>query len=133
MIRSIVASFVCHRIDVLPVAHDRDAVRDLGKLLEPMGDVDDAHPLVAQLADDAEEFLDFRLGERRRRLIHDEHLGVEGERLGDLDHLLFGNGQVSNFGAGSSFRCMEAKSAWVLALIFFSFSMKRTPWRGSAR
>ena len=31
--------------------------------------------------------------ERRRRLVHDQHAGVVGQRLGDLDHLLLGDGQ----------------------------------------
>ena len=44
--------------------------------------------------DDDEEVVDLLGGERRGRLIHDEHPRVGGERLGDLDHLLLGDRQV---------------------------------------
>ena len=80
-------------IDVAAVAHDRDAVGDLLQLLQAVGDVDDAHALTAQLASDAEELVDLRIGQRGRRLVHDQDGGVERERLGDLDHLLLGDGQ----------------------------------------
>jgi len=53
--------------------------------------MDDADSLIAQLADSAKQLVDLRLGQRRGRLIHDQHLGVERERLGDLHHLLLGD------------------------------------------
>ena len=59
-----------------------------------MGDVDHARLGRAEPTDQLEQHLDFGVVERRGRLVHDEHLGVEGERLRDLDHLLAGDGEV---------------------------------------
>ena len=47
----------------------------------------DACAVLAQLPDDAEEFRDFGVVERRGRLVHDQHARVERQRLRDLDHL----------------------------------------------
>ena len=44
--------------------------------------------------------VDFLLGERRGRLVHDEDVGVVGHRLGDLDHLPVGDGEVAHFRLG---------------------------------
>src|SRR5450759_299442 len=82
--------------DVTPVAHDRDPIRDLLELFEAVGDVDDALPLVAQVADDPEELLDLRVGQGGRRLVHDQDGRVVAERLRDLDHLLLGDRQRAN-------------------------------------
>ena len=73
--------------DVPAVAQHRDPVRDPEHFLQPVGDEDHRHPPVAQLAGHPEELLDFMFGERCGRLVHDEHLHVERDRLGDL-HLL---------------------------------------------
>ena len=53
-------------------------------------------PFVAELADDSEQLADLGLGQRRSRLVHDQDRGVEGQRLGDLDHLLLGNREVAD-------------------------------------
>ena len=37
-------------------------------------------------------------GQRRGRLVEDQHAAVERQRLGDLDQLLVGNGEVGNPG-----------------------------------
>ena len=62
-------------------------------LLQEMADVDDAHALRPQAADGREQL--FRVGRREaaRRLVHDEHPGLGQQRAGDLDHLLFGDGE----------------------------------------
>src|SRR4051812_6990777 len=46
-------------VDRAPVAHDRDAVADLVKLVEPVGDVDHADAPGFEPADDPEQGLDF--------------------------------------------------------------------------
>jgi hypothetical protein len=43
-----------------------------------------------------EQGLDLDVVEGRGRLVHDEHPGVEAQRLGDLDHLLPGDGEVTD-------------------------------------
>ena len=46
--------------------------------------------------DEPEQRVDLGVVQRRGRLVHDEHPGVEAERLGDLDHLLPGDGEVAD-------------------------------------
>jgi len=69
------------------VAQDGDPVDDPRHLFQPMRDVDDPHARALELVDDGEEMLGLGLRERGGGLVHDEHLGIERERLGDLDHL----------------------------------------------
>ena len=40
--------------------------------------------------------VDLGVVQRRGRLVHDEHPGVEAQRLGDLDHLLLGDREVAD-------------------------------------
>ena len=61
-----------------------------------MGDEDDAQPLIAQLADDREQGLDLGLGQRRGRLVHDDHARLHRQRARDLDHLLLGDREVAH-------------------------------------
>ena len=82
--------------DRVAVAHDRDLVADPEELVDPVGDVDHRDARVGQAPHDAEEDVDLGVGEDRRRLVEDEHLGVAGERLGDGDLLLLGDGQVAH-------------------------------------
>ena len=77
------------------VAHDRHPLADREDLLEPVGDEQDRGTLRAQCADDLEQPSDLRGGQCCRRLVHHEDPGVERERLGDLHHLLVGDGQSS--------------------------------------
>ncbi len=63
--------------DVLAVAHDRDAIRDLPQLIHLVRDVNNADAMRLQLADDAEQILDFSVIQRRRGLIHDEYARIE--------------------------------------------------------
>ena len=48
-------------------------------------------PRRPQVADDPEQLVDLRVGQRRGRLVHDQDVGVERERPGDLDHLVLGD------------------------------------------
>ena len=81
------------------VAKDGDAVAEGEDFLESMADEEDRDPALAKLADDSEEALDLAGGEGGGRLVHDEDAGVEGERFGDLDELLIGNGEATDGGA----------------------------------
>ena len=80
--------------DVVAVPEDGDPVDDVLELVQPMGDVDDADAPVAQAVDHLEELVDLRLGQGAGWLVHDEHLGILGQGLGDLDHLLLGDGEL---------------------------------------
>ena len=64
-----------------------DAIGDGEYLVEPVGDVDDRHAVVAQSADDTEQVLHLGVAERGGGLVHDDDAGVEAERLRDLDQL----------------------------------------------
>src|SRR5690606_3877303 len=80
--------------DVLAVAQHGDAVGEAPRLLHAVGDVDDPGAGGAQRVDQPEERLDLGVGQGAGGLVHDQHARVEGERLGDLDHLLGGDGEV---------------------------------------
>ena len=64
----------------------RSAERE--ELAEPVRDEDDRDALGAQAPDEPEERLDLILGQRARRLVEDQHAGIDRERPRDLDHLL---------------------------------------------
>ena len=80
------------------VAHDGDFIRNAEDLLHLVRDVNDPAALCPQHVDDAEEMLDFLLGERGGRLIKYDHLGVVRHRLGDLDHLPLRNRHFAHNG-----------------------------------
>ena len=84
----------------LAVAHDRDRVAEGEDLLEAVRDEQHRGAAVAQRPHDAEEPLDLGPGQRRGRLVHDEHARVEAERLGDLDDLLVGDRQAAHRALG---------------------------------
>ena len=71
-----------------PVGQHGHAVADAADLVEAVGDVDDAHALGGEAADDAEERLDLLPVEDRRRLVHDQQADLAGEGAGDRDDLL---------------------------------------------
>jgi hypothetical protein len=79
--------------DVGAVAHDGDAVAEAEDLVEAVGDEEDAAAGVPQAAGDGEQPLHLDTAECRRGLVHDQHAGVEGDGLGDLDDLLVGDGE----------------------------------------
>ena len=81
------------RRDGLAVAQHGDAIGDGKDLLEAVRDVDDADAVRLEQRDDAEQALDLALGQRRRRLVHDDDLRVGADRLGDLDDLLLGHAE----------------------------------------
>ena len=87
------------RRHIAAVAQHRDAVADPADLLHAVGDVDDADAVRLDLVDQGEELLGLAVGERGGRLVEDEHREVGAERLGDLDHLLLGAGQIARHGS----------------------------------
>ena len=78
------------------VSQHRDRVGYQIELLKPMGDEDNRRSLVAQTAYDPEQFLDFRRGKGRSRLVEDQKAEVGGERTSDLDELQFRNRKLGN-------------------------------------
>ena len=82
--------------DEAAIAEHRHLVGDLEQLVHLVGDVDDALALGLQRPDDPEQMLDLALGQRRGRLIHDENVGIVGDRFGDLDHLPAGDRKVAH-------------------------------------
>jgi hypothetical protein len=77
-----------------PVFQHRDAVRDLENLFEPVRDVDNADTGLPQLRDDTKQRARLGFCQRRGRLVEDEQLRVQRERLGNLDHLLLGGRKI---------------------------------------
>ena len=82
--------------DHAAVAHDGDLVGNREDLFHLMGDVDDRRSLAAEATDDFEKVGDLVLGEGRGRLVHDDHLGVIGNRLGHLYGLDLGHGELAD-------------------------------------
>ena len=70
------------------VAQHGDPVADPVELLHPVADVHHREPAVAQPLDHAEQRLDLAGLERRGRLVHDDHPGVDRDGPGEGDHLL---------------------------------------------
>ena len=69
------------------VAQDGDPIRDPVHLVHPVRDVDDRDAPRLQPVDQLEQCLGLVPGEAGRRLVHDQHLGVLGQRLRDLGEL----------------------------------------------
>ena len=82
------------RGDALAVAQHGDAVADAPVLVHAVADIDDADAVALLLLDEREEPLRLAFGERRGRLVQDQHRGLGAERLGDLHHLLLGAGEI---------------------------------------
>ena len=83
-----VVSATFMRRDVLAVAKHGDAVAIVEDLRHAVGDVDDRDAARGEVAHDPEQDLRLALGQRRGRLVEDQHAAVQRQRLGDLDQLL---------------------------------------------
>ena len=75
------------------VAQHRHAIGERHDFLEPVRDVDAADAVGAQGADQREQPRRLDVGERRGRLVEQQHLGARAEGAGDLDQLLLGHPQ----------------------------------------
>ena len=88
--------------DKTAVAQHRIAVADLKDFLEAVGDKNCRYAFALQGADNGEELVDLDPAQGTCRLVHDDELGLHGERAGDLDHLLLGNRKVAHACAGAA-------------------------------
>ena len=79
--------------DDLPVLHHGHAVGDAQHFFEPVRNIDDADALGAQPRDDLVQPFGVLRREHGRRLVEDDDLDLARQRLGDLDHLLMGDGE----------------------------------------
>ena len=86
------------RRDRLAVAQDRRAVGDLGDLSKLVGDDDDGDALIAQAAHEVEELGRVIVVEGGGGLVEDEQTHVLGQRLTDLDKLLFAHAERADLG-----------------------------------
>ncbi len=68
--------------------------------VQAVRDVDNAHSALAQPPDHRKQLVNLAVGQGGRGLVHDQHLGVDGERLGHLDHLLLGHTEVGHDAGG---------------------------------
>ncbi len=87
--------------DVATVAQDGHPVDDVAHLVQPVGDVEHADAARLEVLDDLEQRLGLAFGQRGGRFVEDEYPGVQGQRLGDLHHLLLGHRQLGHRGAGA--------------------------------
>ena len=83
----------CHQPAVAQHGHP---VGNPGDLLQPMADVDEAHALLSQLINLSEEPFCLLAAESGGRLIQNQELGIERQRLRNFDLLLRGDSQGAN-------------------------------------
>ena len=81
--------FKIHACDILPIAHNGHTIDNMLQFFQTVGNIDDPTSLVAELADNAEELVDFFRSQRRSRLVHDKHLRLMQKCFCNLYHLLF--------------------------------------------
>jgi len=74
----------------LSVAKHKIGFANFKNLRHLVGNVDEANALLLQLAHDDEQVFDFPVGQRRRRLVHNNQVALKQKRPGDLHQLLFG-------------------------------------------
>src|SRR3954449_3574025 len=67
--------------DALPKRHDPVAHRE--NVRKPMADQDHGDVRALELADEVENVLDLAYRKSGGRLVHDDELGIEGQRAGD--------------------------------------------------
>ena len=79
--------------DQLAVAQHGDAARNLQHFGEAMADEDDRHALGRERSHDVEQPVGLGLGERGRRLVHENDFGITGERARDGNDLALRDGK----------------------------------------
>jgi hypothetical protein len=80
----------------LPVAHDRDDVRNPEYLVDLVRDEDYRAPARFEIGDNFEQLRHLPLRKRRRRFVHDEDVRLLRHSPRDLDHLPLGNRQIAD-------------------------------------
>ncbi len=86
----------CDLVDDSAVAQHREAVAQLGDLVEPVADEDGRQPVLAQVADDVEEAVGLLARQRGGRLVEDQHRRVAVERAGDHHELLVTGAELAD-------------------------------------
>ncbi len=76
------------------VSQHGDGIRNAKKLFQLVGDIDAGDAMLLERAQDLHELFDLGFGERARRLVEDQYLGVLRQRLGNLGHLPLAHAQV---------------------------------------
>ncbi|MGY4425581.1 hypothetical protein ACVWY2_008030 [Bradyrhizobium sp. JR6.1] len=77
-----------------PVAQHDDAIGTAHDLAEPVRDVDHRDAVDLQVGDHLQQPLRLRNRQAGGRLVHDDHAGIDRERLGDLHHLTLRDRQI---------------------------------------
>ena len=90
--------------DVPGVAENRDAVGEAKDVFKAVGNEDDGRALRAQFAGNGVKIFALSFGQCGGGLVHDEYLRVHGQRLGDLDQLLLGDGERTYRRRGAEIR-----------------------------
>ena len=66
--------------------------------MQAVGDIDNAHATVFKLPHHAVQAFHLAVAQRGGGFIHDDQPGIQGQRPGDLHHLLLGNAQAGDRG-----------------------------------
>ena len=88
------------RLDAPAAAQHRDPIRNAADFFQPVRDEQDRYALGAELPNDPQQSAGFAFGQRRRRLVHDDHRHLQHERAGNLNDLLLRRGQLSGHSRG---------------------------------
>src|SRR3984957_2579506 len=86
--------------DVTTVAQHGVAIAETENLVQPMRDEDDRQTFGLQRPHDAGEIGDPGFAQSGGRLVHDDEPRLHGERAGDLNELLLGDGKVAHLRHG---------------------------------
>ena len=80
---------------MLAVPNHGDAVAEFKEFLQLVGDEENGHALGLQVPDRLHQLCDLLLAQGGGGFIHDDELGVQGDGLGDLHHLLLAHAQLA--------------------------------------
>ena len=92
-----------------------------------MGDIDDPAAAVTQHIDDPEQMLYLFLSQGGCRLVKYDHLGIIGNRLGDLHHLSLGYGHGAHHGLRVHVHIQLLEQLF-RGLVHLGFTGQRTPF-----
>ena len=108
---AISSSFVVPAMSPVPtlraVAQHGVAIGDLAHFLEEVADVDDRDAARREPADEREQPLDVGALEAARRLVHQQHARIAGERATDLDDLACRQRQIAEPLVGMNLRMRQ--------------------------
>ena len=93
------------------IAHDGHALRQRKHFVEPVRDEENRDVAFAQRPHDRKEALDFGQRKRGRRFVHDQHVRIERQRLGNLDHLLVRDRQAAHEPLGAQVHAERREQA----------------------